>query len=134
MGRSFYASSLTIPASTTWASPETLSWKLPSGIIRQWFVKGMLEHQRQVSIAIYEGGHRVFPEGEGERFYPSEHPGVFPVERAMPEGLGVLTLQGANDDDTYEHTVFVGVIIETGQQATDSQATMLAPSALFGNV
>jgi len=73
----------------------------------------MLEHQRQVSVAIYHVGHRVFPEGEGEYFYPSEHPGVFKVETVMTPSARRLVVRGANTDDTYEHTVYVGMLIDT---------------------
>jgi len=113
VGRTFYAGSLTIPASTTWSAPEELVLQVSFGTILEWYIKGMLEHQRQVSVAIYYLGHRIFPEGEGEYFYPSEHPGVFKVETKMTPGARSIVVRGANTDDTYEHTVYVGVVVET---------------------
>lgn len=113
MSRAFYAGSLTVPASTTWADPEELVFEIPSGTILSWYIKGMLEHQRQVSIAIYHLGHRIFPEGEGEYFYPSQYPAVFNVETPMTPGIRNVVVQGANTDDSYEHTVYVGITVDT---------------------
>ena len=113
MGRSFYASSLTIPANTNWASPAKCVFVIPAGTIVEWHIHGAPEHQHQVSIAIYHVEHRVFPEGEGEYFYPGERPAIFVVETEMVAGITKLVVLGANTDDTYEHTVYVGVSIAT---------------------
>jgi hypothetical protein len=113
VARAFYANSLTIPASTTWEDPEELVFELPSGTILEWHIHGAPEHQHQVSIAIYHTGHRVFPEGEGEYFYPSEYPAVFSVGTMMVPGIRHTVVRGANTDDTYEHTVYIGITVDT---------------------
>lgn len=124
MPRIFYAGSLTIPASTTWADPQELVFDIPSGTILEWYIHGAPEHQHQVSIAIYHLEHRILPEGEGEYFYPSEYPAVFSVETPMTPGIRRLVVRGANIDDTYEHTVYIGITLETGTPLNQLLASM----------
>ena len=128
MGRTFYADSLTIPASTSWASPEELTFELPSGTILQWYIHGAPEHQHQVSIAIYHLNHRVFPEGEGEYFYSTDVPAVFEVETEMTPGIRTLVVRGVNTDDTYEHTVYIGVVVDA---TTPKQSLLERVGAFF---
>ena len=112
MGRTFFSCSITIPASTTWASPKVVTLDLPTGRILGWYIQGAPEHQHQVGIGIYHLEHRIFPFGELEFFYPSEIPAVFEVETEMTPGVRWVKIRGYNTDDTYEHTVYVGVVLE----------------------
>jgi len=114
MARVLYADSLEVPAATTWGDPAELVFPLPVGTIVEWHVHGAPEHQHQVSMAVYHLEHRVFPEGETEYFYPSGVPAVFQVEVVMTPGIPHVTLRAANTDDTYAHTIYLAVTVETG--------------------
>jgi len=109
-----YADSLTVPANTTWASPEELVFVVPTGTIVEYYIHGAPEHQHQVAIAIYHPEHRIFPEGEGEYFYPCAVPAVFAVETVMTPGIRRVVVRGGNTDPYYPHTVYIAVTVETG--------------------
>ena len=112
MARTFFAGSLKVPPSTTWTAPAELYFEMPYGKIVEWFIQGAPEHQHQVSLAIYHLEHRVFPFGEGEYFYPGETPTIFRVETEMTPGVRWIKVRATNTDDTYPHTVYVGVTVE----------------------
>ena len=112
MAKAVYAGSLTIPASTTWNSPAKLELEVPAGAVVSWYFHGAPEHQHQVSIAIYYQGHRVFPDGEIEYFYPSETPATFEVTTEILAGARKLQVRGANTDDTYEHSIYIAATVE----------------------
>jgi hypothetical protein len=112
MAKAVYSGSLTIPASTTWRAPAKLELEVPAGVVVSWYIHGAPEHQHQVSLAVYYQGHRVFPDSEVEYFYPSETPAVFEVTTEISRGARVLSIRGANTDDTYEHTVYIAATVE----------------------
>lgn len=102
-----YALSLTIPPGTNMAEPEVSRVKLTLGMLSQIYIHGAPEHQHQTQIAVYLHGHRIFPEGEVEVFYPSEYPATFMMSIPLTEGATELEVRGANADDTYEHSVYL---------------------------
>lgn len=119
MGNVFFATSLTIPAETTWTEPYELVFEIPAGTVIEWLVQGAPEHQHQVSISIYYQGHRVFPEGELEVFYTCEQLVQVKTSTFIIPGVRQVVVRGANDDDSYGHSVYVGatVYIETMQKS-----------------
>lgn len=112
MARAVFATTIEIPVSTTWSDPYEKELELPAGYIIEWFIQGAPEHQHQVSLSIYYMGHRVFPDGEIEVFYSSEFPGNFKVYTEIVEGRRAVSLKGANDDDTYEHAIYIAATVE----------------------
>ena len=102
-----YALSLVIPANTSVSDPYSERVKLTVGRLSQLYLHGAPEHQHQVRIAVYRYGHRIFPEGEPEWFYPSEYPAQFYMDVPLDGGIEELEVVGANEDDTYEHTVYL---------------------------
>ena len=113
MPRTFYADTLTVSANTTWAAPAELLFAIPAGTIVEWYIQGAPEHQHQVSMAAYHLEHRIFPEGEMEYFYPGEIPAVFRVQSEMTPGIRLVAIRAANEDDTFPHSVYVGITVET---------------------
>ena len=52
---------------------------------------------------------------------------MFKVETPMVPGIRRLEVRGANTDDTYEHTVYIGVVVD----ATTPKPTLLERAAAF---
>jgi hypothetical protein len=115
----FFATEITIPASTTWTAPKEETLPIDSGRVVGWYIQGAPEHQHQVQLAIYYREHRVFPEGEKMVFYPSEFPFAPPEDLRITADQTFLTLKGTNDDDTYEHTVYVGAVVDVEEAPKD---------------
>jgi len=115
VGNVFLSTTIDIPAETTWTSPYEKVLELPAGQVIEWFVWGAPEHQHLVSIAIYYQGHRVFPDSEVEVFYTGQRPVQVKASTFIIPGSRQVIIRGANDDDTYQHSVYVGatVYIET---------------------
>lgn len=99
---------LTVPKSTTQTSPLIVEFNLPIGIInRLW-----LEFPRGVSglagVQIYRGVTQVFPLPAGVWFRSDNAVFNFAFSHDMTTEPYFIELRGYNDDDTYQHTIWIG--------------------------
>ena len=134
-----YQASITIPASTTQASPTTEVMGIAHGIITKIMVRPRAGHRWLAHCVILHHEHQIAPSTGGmdlhgdaapidwEEYYESYQP---PYE---------LKIKGWNDDDTYEHTfdIFVAILPRKAIIATAIVDTikgffgMLSPRRIF---
>jgi len=97
----------TIPKNTPLSNPvelkieiegevlDTISYLIPSG----W--------QALAHFAVFYGQIQIWPEIEGEWVTGDNLFKEVPIKWPIPDGRAVLTLRGYNEDDTYDHTVYI---------------------------
>lgn len=126
-----FQASITIPKSTTKASPTTEILEIAKGIITVIMIRPRAGHAALAHLVILHHEHQIAPSTENmdirgdmfpidwEEYYESYQP---PFE---------LKLKGWNDDDTYPHTfdVFVAIL---PRKAIMSLAIVDAIKGLFG--
>lgn len=107
-----YRTAITIPASTTKASPTQVYLSLGKGTITRWWIGFPPGCLGRVNIAIYRHEHRILPESAGESLYWDGFIFSIDEEFEMVEAPYEVRIDGWNSDTTYSHTVFVGVEVE----------------------
>ena len=125
-----FQASITIPITATQANPTIETLKIAHGIITKFMVRPRPGHSALAHLVILHRSHQIAPSTENmdlhgdtfpidwEEYYESYQP---PYE---------LKLVGWNDDDTYEHTFDVFVVI-LPRKAIISLAIVDAIKGLF---
>ena len=106
-----FEATITIPASTTEASPTIEDLGIGKGVITKFMVRPRAGHKDLAHCVIRYHEHIIAPTTEGM----SLHGDVDPIDwedhiEVLQEPL-TLKILGWNDDDTYEHTFTIYVVI-----------------------
>jgi hypothetical protein len=113
----FYEWAIAVPKETTEAAPVTQVMQLTEGVItgiEVQFPKGCagLTHCR-----IRQGGTQKWPTPPSDSFTSDGHAVVIDENYELSAGLYELVAVCWNDDDTYQHTIYVRVGVLRGQVA-----------------
>lgn len=107
---------LTIPKSTTQASPLTFEFDLPIGVINRLWIEFPRGCSGLAGFQIFRGVRQVFPLPAGVWLRSDNAILNFAFTHEMTTEPHFLELRGYNDDDTYSHTIWLGVEM-SGQQS-----------------
>lgn len=107
-----FEASITIPKSTTSASPTTQTLKIAHGIITKMMVRPRPGHAGLAHLVILHHEHQIAPSTEGMDFSGDTFPIDWEEYYESYQPPYELKLKGWNDDDTYAHTfdVFVSIL------------------------
>ena len=116
-----YKYSLAIPASTTKAAPTEARAKLTEGYITHVSVVLREESEFLTHVAIYQGGHQLYPTNPDEDINESGGRNEWADQFYLGAGEHELVIKGWNEDDTYQHTAYIQLtvlpayLVEEGQ-------------------
>ena len=106
-----YSKRITISASTTESSPERLQFKINKGwIYRAWLIfppgcAGLTK------IRVMHEGHPIIPANATDYISADDYVFDLPMFYEVPEEPYLITLDGWNDDDTYQHTITLMLLV-----------------------
>lgn len=126
-----FQASITIPASTTAASPTKETFKIAHGIITKIMVRPRPGHAALAHLVILHHEHQIAPSTEGMDLHGDADPIDWEEYYECYQPPYELKLVGWNDDDTYEHTFDVYVAI-LPRSATIAGAIGYALKNVFG--
>jgi len=96
--------SLTIPAGTTEAEPETDTVRIVHGILRHVSISFPPGCAALAHVAVLQHRHQIIPSNAGEYLAWDALTIDWPEDIPLAEVPYRLTLVGWNEDDTYPHT------------------------------
>ena len=107
-----YDFDLSIPANTPESDPVTVEFKVPAGMITR--VRIMIPEGcfGLVHVRIMHYEYQVWPSNPGEWY---EGDGVqieFDESYRLEEDWNPIRIEGYNEDDTYDHTIRVGLSVQ----------------------
>ena len=126
-----FQADITIDASTTQASPKDVRLRIAKGIITKMMVRPRPGHNALAHLTIYHSGHQIAPSIEGMDLHGDTFPIDWEEYYEFYEPPYELKLLGWNDDDTYEHTFTVYVVI-LPRRAILALAIVDAIKGMFG--
>jgi hypothetical protein len=121
-----FEASITIPANTTAADPETAMLKIAHGIISKIMVRPRPGHAGLAHCVILHHEHQIAPSTEGMDFAGDTFPIDWEEYYECYQPPYELKLKGWNTDDTYEHTfdIFVAILPRKAIVATSVADTV----------
>jgi len=125
-----YSFNLTIPPNTTELEPETLTCHLTYGTISKVSVAFPPGPKALAHLVILHQEHQVWPTNPDESYAWDNHVIEFESEYDLNTAPYDIKLVGWNNDDTYEHTVTVGINVLRGRYALADLLMMRAPVSL----
>jgi hypothetical protein len=126
-----FQADITIPASTTQASPTTETLKIAHGIITKIMVRPRPGHAALAHLVILHHEHQIAPSTEGMSFSGDTFPIDWEEYYESYQPPYELKLKGWNDDDTYPHTFTVFVVV-LPRKAIMALAIVDAIKGMFG--
>jgi len=108
----YYLAFLTIPPQTSQGDPYVHRMEVAPGVISHvdiGFPQGCVG---LVHLQIYRHEHQLYPTTPGESFGWDNYVFSFDDAESLDEEPHRLTVRAWNDDDSYPHTLMVGVSIE----------------------
>jgi len=123
---------LTIPAQTPETSPATKPIQLTEGVITYWWVGFPPGCAGLAHVAIYEFEHQILPRGEDQDIYWDGYIYSVPDHYEMVDEPYQIEVRGWNEDDSYPHTITVGVALEEIPEVTTESLLERLLRALVG--
>lgn len=108
----YYQETVTIPASTSKNEALKRTLRLNSGIIRRILVGFPDGACGLVHVQVFDKSWQVLPWTLGESLCWNNYVFDLSMHYELKSEPYALTIYAWNDDDTYEHTVFVGVVLD----------------------
>lgn len=110
----YYQKTILVPANTTELSPVKVLLPLTRGTIRRFLVSFPPGCHRLTHVQVFHFGWQLLPWSPGESLAWDNY--VFDLTHHYPVEVEPydLTIRAWNDDDSYDHTVFVGVLFDEG--------------------
>lgn len=107
----FRSAKVDIPPNTTEAAPVTEIIALRHGVITEWFVGFPDGCADLVHVAVYEHEHRILPRDEDQDLFWNDY--VFRIREhwLLEDEPYRIEVRAWNEDDSYTHSVFVGVTV-----------------------
>lgn len=107
-----FEASITIPKSTTQASPTEETLQIAHGIITKFMVRPRPGHAALAHLVILHHEHQIAPSTENMDLSGDSHPIDWEEYYESYQPPYELKLRGWNTDDTYSHTfdVFVAIL------------------------
>jgi len=112
-----YVFVLPIPANTAITSPVTTSLRIPKGDITEIRVVFPTGCANLAHVRIFALERQIYPSNLGG-YYQGD--GVFFLIRdryPLPEFVQEVKVEGYNEDDTYQHTITVGMTVIASEKA-----------------
>lgn len=117
----FYSKPITIPAQTLESDPIEKYLPLGLGTITRWFIGFPPGCAGLVHVTIYRFEHQILPEGEGQDLYWDGYMFVIEERYALVDEPYEVKIVCWNNDDSYEHTIYIGVeIMPIPEETTES--------------
>ncbi len=107
-----YSLSVTIPPNTQADNPIQETIECAQGLITRVHVRWRWGSANLCGVQLAHSGFKQWPLTIGEWFPSNPSPLEFPERYSIAVRPFALTLRAYNLDDTYEHTVWVGVVVE----------------------
>ena len=109
---------LKVDPNTVETSPATKPIQLTKGRITHWWVGFPPGCHDLVKVTVYEFEHQILPRGEDEEIYWNNYVYSIPDSYPLVEEPYEIEVRAWNEDDTYDHTVVVGVALEPIEKET----------------
>jgi len=109
---------LEVPAGTPETAPETKTIQLRHGVITFWWVGFPPGCAGLAHVAIYHYEHRIIPRDEKESLYWDGYVFEIPDSYKFTEEPYEVEVRAWNEDDSYSHTIVVGVALEPIEEVT----------------
>lgn len=109
---------LRVAANTLETDPATKRIQLTKGVITYWWVGFPPGCCDLVRVTIYEFEHQILPRGEDEDLYWDGYVYSIPDSYELVDEPYEIEVRAWNEDDTYPHTVVVGVALEEIEEVT----------------
>lgn len=104
-----YCVDLTVPANTPRTSPVRQDIEIKSGVLRKVSVMIPAGHFALAHLVIMDGETQIVPH-EGD-IHGNDEIFTFDEWIEIPEPKRTLTLLGWNEDDSYDHTFYVRILV-----------------------
>ena len=105
----FYDFALTIPAGTAKSSPAVQRMKMTHGVIHDVRIYYPPGPRGEVDVAIFEGGHQVYPTNRGGSFNADNVYINFGDYYELFDAPYELTAKGWAPDADYDHTIRIEI-------------------------
>lgn len=125
-----FQADITIPASTSSDSPEVETVRISQGVITELKVRPRPGHASLAHCVIKYHNHQIAPSTEGMDFHGDADPIDWTDQIEVPEPPFTLEIVGWNDDDTYEHTFTIYIVI-LQKSALPANSITSAVASLF---
>lgn len=109
---------LKVAAGTVEVNPARKLIQLTEGRITHWWVGFPPGCNDLVKVTVYEFEHQILPRGEDEEIYWNNYVYSIPDSYLLVEEPYEIEVRAWNEDDSYEHTVVVGVALEPIEKET----------------
>lgn len=106
-----YSKQITISADTSEANAEKTYFKVNRGVISKIWVTFPSGCVGLVKMRMYHEGHPFLPVNQDNYIRGNGYTFEFPVMFEITEEPQLLTVEIWNDDDTYDHTIDVLILI-----------------------
>ena len=121
-----YRAALTIPANTPESEPAVTTAKLVPGIVTEVELLFPAGHTGLTHVVIYYHERQIFPTSPEQSFCGDDHLITFDEQFAVIEPPYELVVYGWNDDEYYDHTVYVDITVRELYTTQSSEATYVA--------
>jgi len=117
-----YSKEIEIPPNTTRFDPLAVILDVVEGTVKRVWVRWYWGSGNLCGCRLTRGGSQVWPTSLTEWFLSSPYPLTFEEAYPIPDEPLEITVEAYNLDDTFAHTVWVGVLVlrqETSRRMAD---------------
>lgn len=128
----YFVTPLEVPKNTAEGSPAIVTLPIGPGTITRWNIGFPAGCAGLVHVIIKRFDHQVLPEGEGESLYWDNYMFEIAEGLEMDQPPYEVIIEAWNLDDSYSHTVFVGVEVTEFPEVTPEGLLQRLLTALVG--
>jgi len=123
-----YQSALVLPANTAQSAPVTDEFSIPRGAIKRLNILMPDGCAGLAHIQVYHNEKQIWPTTPGMSFVGNNTHFDFEEDYELPEAWNTIRILGWNEDDSYQHTINIWLLV----LPSDSAAAWLSALGIPG--